>query len=293
MDIATETFDTDLDKIYIDKVLNNAHLKTAIGRLVEPGVINLITPNWRDVLYNNRVYLNHREGKVTYSNPNMQAANQHIKKYGIIERENKFQVLVVGLFRVAKDEHSGHLLIQEHCSPLTEIGKVMCPDKNIRFCSNCKFYMVSCNGICPSCRHPDNNDHIPKDNIWCASETKAFTFKGMERATRSYCGAVFREPTIVILRMEINMKYYFSNCSKIGGSIKSMIFVQENLLREKEEITGFLSLSSNFVPETFSMIDEIESDDNNDEGILACPIGVTIKREPEETIEIESKKIKI
>lgn len=288
--MTSETSDTDLDNIYINKVLNNAHLKTAISRLIEPGVINLITPNWRDVLYNNRVYLNHKEGRVSFSNPNMQTAtNQHIKKYGIIDRENKFQVLVVGLFRVFKNEQGGHLLVQDHCSPLSEIGKVMCPDEKITFCSNCKYYMMSCNGICPSCRHPDSKDCIPQDNIWCASETKVFTLKGLERATREYCAAVFRNSTIVIMRMEINMKYYFSHCSKIGGLIKSMIFVQENLLREKEEITGFLSLSNNFVPETFTMIDEMENNNNDDEGILACPTGVTPKREREieATFEIE------
>lgn len=259
------------DNLYIDKVLSNERLKAAIDRQAEPGVINLIQSNWRDILYNNPVFQKHKDLKVKYYSPVGGHQQQHLKKHFISEREDKFQILVVGMFKVVKTENDDHVIFLDDCKPIIEIGNVMCHDAKDGMLKNCQFYMPACNGLCPQCR----SHTIPTDNKWCASETKVLTLDGLQIADRFYCASVFRGSSIAIVRLEIAMKYYFGSNAKIGGNIKSIIFVQDSLLKKPEEITGFLNVNTNFVPK--------------DEQ-YGLPLGLTLPPEEKEEYSISAVK---
>lgn len=283
----------DLNEILIKKISNNTELFKSINReQEEPGVINLITPSWKSVLENNSVYLRHKDNKVPYANQiNKSTESSHINKYIIIGREDRFQLLVVGYFRVelSKSKDPYHTLTVDNCKPLDFIGNLMCQEQpKATYATNSKFFMLTCNGDCPKCRkYKIQNVRIPKDNQWCLTATKVFTSKGIELGTREYCAAVFNRPTIAIVRLEVNMKYFYNNgnSSKIGGIVKSVLFVQESLLQNDEDIKGILTLNDNDLPDSF--LNEEEEED-----LIAIPIGANIKREAEEEYEIESKKIK-
>lgn len=272
--IAIPSVNDDRDIARITQVLNNENLKTSVTRLTTPGVINLITPNWRDVLYNNAVFQRHRDLKVEYVTAN--TGQSHLKRQNIYNIDDKFQILVVGLFKVIKSQNR-HQIAMVDCKPLLEIAKVMCIDTDKILHNHLKFFMKSCNGICPSCRMETTK--IPEDNIWCASETKVFTPEGLNKSSREYCAAVFNSQSLAIVRLEIDVKFSFSNFVKIGGNIKSIIFIQENLLLDDEEIVGFLNLSTNFVPQV------------QDADVYAIPNGFEMK--PEDEYEVSTKKIKL
>lgn len=293
----SEPVEQDLNDILIQKISSNEELfKSIVREQSEPGVINLISPSWKNILDNNCVFLRHKEDKVKYSDPIKSPESSHLMKYSIIGQEDKLQLLLVGYFRVelSKSKEPYHTLTVDNCKPLDYVGKVMCQKQpNATYASNSKFFVTTCNGDCPNCRkYKLKYANVPKDNKWCLTSTKVFTSKGIELGTKEYCAAVFHRPTIAIVRLEINMKYFYNNgnSSKIGGVVKSVLFVQESLLRDDEDIKGILTLNddASYVPESFLSNEQAAEDEN----LFAIPKGAVVKHEAEDEFQVESKKIK-
>ncbi|GFT61740.1 uncharacterized protein TNCV_2563721 [Trichonephila clavipes] len=222
----------------IEKVLSNKILKDAIQDLCEPGVMNLIDPNWELILQNSLVYQKHENENVFGKGYNSAGAKIPITKYYIMDTDNNFDILVVGEFRITKDDS-----IQKHkCKPLDKIEYIMCKEK----CPPSTFFMESCNGICPECRKFKNIEN----NKWCMMETKCFTRTGLYSASKEYFKNIFNNSeALAIARIRINMKYQFMNNVKIGGKIKSIIFIKDNLLRNTNDMSQVLTLDkSHCVP---------------------------------------------
>lgn len=232
-----------IDQVIINKVLSNSILKKKVDNLNEPGIINLIDPEWSSILNNNPIYQMYKNDAVEYVTKN--DTSKHYTLHYIKNRENYFQILVAGYFSVVPVSPkctSGAIQVRS-CKAITEIGNVMSGEH--QFCEYCKFFVDNCKGICPSCRAAD----IPLDNIWCIQNTQVFTKKGIAFAHRKYLEAIFRSSSLAIALIQINTKFNFSNFCKLGGNIKSIIFIQESLLRPDENIQEILTLDSNFVPQ--------------------------------------------
>ncbi|GBM91818.1 hypothetical protein AVEN_15697-1 [Araneus ventricosus] len=297
-----DNIEASLDQNIIRKVLNNPILKAAVDNYCEPGVINLIGPEWKTKLENNFIYQKHKEGSVKYSTnlSNQNNAKSYLSKRNIINKEDCFEILVTGYFKVLTNSPPlnspptnstpDSVIVSTYCKPIKEIGNVMCKQE---FLQNCKFYMQSCGGICPSSREVD----LPPDNMWSIKDTKVYTPKGIVNATRSYVQTVFQNPNIGIARISITMKYYFGNNSKIGGTVRSMIFIQENLLRSEETIKEILTLdTAHFVPnclpeckESIPKKEIIEEEKNY--CILAAPQRFAKKQKIAEDFEIKESSL--
>lgn len=273
----------DLNKIFIDTVLNDDTLKTASDELCEPGCCNLITHDWQEKLHNNPIFVRHRDSDIKYYTPQPSipnAAGKHLRNMYIADRENKFQLLVVGTFRVVDNKKGGHCIQLDYSKPIEEVANVMIKDENIVRYNNCKFYMVSCSGLCRVCYEKDDSE----DKSWCIGETKILTPNGFQLVPRSYCASLFKYAVIAIVRLEIDMKYYFGTGAKVGGKVKSIIFVPHGMLRKKENITDVLSLSK--YPK------EIPNVEPQEDVPLAIPRGIVHDREEETECDVEYKKIK-
>ncbi|GFQ81311.1 uncharacterized protein TNCT_171301 [Trichonephila clavata] len=199
--------------------------------------MNLIDTNWREILQNSTLYKKHENENLFGDGYNSVGTKIAITKQYIQDAENCFDVLVVGYFKNTKE----NTIKQSQCKPLEEIGKVLCK----KSCLPSNFFMESCHGMCPSCRKFD----ALRDNKWCLKDTKVFTPEGIKSASKDYIQAIFKTPSLAIVRVCINMKYNFSSFIKIGGRIKSIIFIKENLLRDSDDMSEVLTLEkSHCVP---------------------------------------------
>ncbi|GFQ95474.1 uncharacterized protein TNCT_171681 [Trichonephila clavata] len=149
-----------MDIEIINKVLSNRILSDAIQNLCEPGVMNLIDTNWREILQNSTLYKKHENENLFGDGYNSVGTKIAITKQYIQDAENCFDVLVVGYFKNTKE----NTIKQSQCKPLEEIGKVLCK----KSCLPSNIFMESCHGMCPSCRKFD----ALRDNKWCLKDTK-------------------------------------------------------------------------------------------------------------------------
>lgn len=245
----------------INKVLDDKILSGAVNKIVEPGVLNLITPDWKAVLQNDVIFQNHKDKKVEFSNP---IKVQHITKSSIIKSENNFDIAFVADVKV--DSTNGSIVIQ-FSPPIVEIGKVMCEKE---FMQNCRFFLPICKGLCPACRSIKG---LKPGNDWCTQATFTYTPDGISIGTQRYLTTMFRSPTLAILRVNINMRYNFGANSKIGGKINTIIFIQENLMKPK------------FGTEIVDVEDKINPPT---EAVFGIPYGMTMDTEPEEEYDVEA-----
>ncbi|GFT17249.1 uncharacterized protein NPIL_619791 [Nephila pilipes] len=251
-----------MDNHIIHKVLSNKILKDAIENLCEPGVLNLIDEKWMDILKNSPVWQKHETvnafGRV-YVTTDAETKIPISKQY-VLNSEDNFDVLVVGYFKTIATNNA---VKQSYCKPLDEIGNLLCKNK----CLPSNFFINSCNGICPSCRKFDTL----RNNKWCLKDTKVYTPEGIKNASKSYIQTIFKTSDLAIARLVINMKYTFNNYYKIGGRVKSIVFIQESLLREdSEEMREVLTTeNAHFVPTQLPEVDVLTQRAEN--SVLAIP----------------------
>lgn len=230
----------------IDRVSKHPTLENWITQKVtnNPKIINLITNNWYSVLENNPTFQEYMNGKVNFFKYDSKA-NKNLVNYRVQSYTNNLSVMVVGTFKIIEDEHNNNFRVKLiDCVPLECIAEIMCMKLDRKVLPNAKFFIKTCNNCCIKCR----KNEVSRDNIWCIQRTMVYDDEKLHYAERKYCTSLYANETKAIIHLEINAAYTFPEGCKIGGSVDSIVFIENIFDVDNKEIQGFLKTDENCLP---------------------------------------------
>lgn len=231
----------------IERVSKHKNLENWINQKVtnNPKIINLITNNWHSVLENNPTFQEYMNGKVEYFKYDSKI-NKNVVNYRVQSYTNNISVMVVGTFKIIQDEHNNNnfRINLIDCIPLDCIGEIMCIKLEKKLLPNAKFFIKTCNGCCIKCR----KYNVASDNIWCIQRTMVYDNVDLHYAERKYCTSLYSNETKAIIHLEINSAYTFGDKCKIGGTVESIVFIDNIFDVDSKDIQGFLKTDENYMP---------------------------------------------
>lgn len=240
---------TKLENWINDKVTNN------------PKIINLINNNWHKVLENNPTFQEYMNGNVDFFKYDSKV-NKNLCNYRVQSYTNNISVIVVGTFKIIEDEinHNFRLKLLE-CIPLQCIAEIMCIKLEKNVLPNAKFFIKTCNGCCIKCR----KNNVASDNIWCIQRTMVYDDEDLHYAERKYCTSLYSNETKAIIHLEINSAYTFGDGCKIGGTVESIVFIENIFNVDNKNIQGCLKTDEHYVPRQENEDDDIQGELKTDE----------------------------
>lgn len=230
----------------IDRVSKHPTLENWINQKVtnNPKIINLITNNWHSVLENNPTFQEYINEKVNFFKYDSKV-NKNLLIYRIQSYIHNLNVMVVGTFKIIEDEHNNFRLKLVECVPLECIGEIMCMKLDKKVLSNAKFFIKTCNNCCITCR----KNEVSRENTWCIQRTMVYDDEKLHYAERKYCTSLYANETKAIIHLEINAAYAFPEGCKIGGTVESIVFIENIFDVGNKDIQGFLKTDENCVPQ--------------------------------------------
>lgn len=296
----------------VEKVLQQELLNNYINNKIknDPRLINLVTKDWISVFKNNPTlqhYINGNEKFHKYDSPR----NKAITIHKVLEYSKNINVIVIGTFKLVADNENSIKLKLIDCGPLQCVAEIMCLSLDKTVLHNALFYINGCKGCCRICREYKETE----DNGWCLQCCMVFNNDKLQFATRKFCENLYTNETKVLLHLEINTAYTFSNNCKIGGNVKSMVFI-EDIFNDGEtnNVCGVLKMDENFLPNEEKNLEELlfeednklplEEDNNNgkndakrmkyhtvsDNAILGIPKGLNFNKPAEKKFEVIEDK---
>lgn len=277
-DISSEYYST-----LIHKVSEHLVLTEWIQKKIKdnPRIINLTSKDWKEKLKNNPIFQEYMNGTVMYLKHENKTKKQ-ISNLRIIDYAKYINVLAVGSFKILKLDETIRSSRLKHIEslPIQLIGEIMSLNFKKNILHNCAFFFSGCKGLCLTCR-----DHsAPKDNVWCIQDAIVYREGSLKYASRQYCECLFDKPSKAIVHLEINIAFLFGDYCKIGGHVKSIIFIDDifndvndhivgvlnrGLSKEGEEIEeeGYTNNLKRKIEETANNSMHIEKDLKNDESV--------------------------
>lgn len=204
----------------------------------DPRIINTISTDWKSILNNNPIFQEYINGTVDYLKYESKA-NKAINNFRVRDYSKNINILVLGSFRVSKeseDSNGKSKLKLVESVPLQFVGDVMALNFKKSILHNPSFYFNGCKGLCLKCR----NYKVPDDNVWCIQEAIVYRGGQLQYALREYCDSSFDNPSKAILHLEIHMGCTFGEKCKIGGTVKTVIFIDEIFNDANDSIAGIL-----------------------------------------------------
>lgn len=232
----------------VERILQHPVLENWIKQKVtsNPKIINLITKDWLAVLENNltiQEYLNRKVEFFKYDSK----FNKNICNYRVQTHANNISLIAVGIFKIAEDKENANnfKLKMIECIPVQCIGEIMCLKVEKKVLHNAKFYIRTCNGFCIKCR----KYNVASDNIWCIQRSLVYENEKIQYAERKYCTSLYSSEFRAIVHLEINSAYNWADGCKIGGTLESMVFI-ENIFdfHDTKNVQRLLKADENFVP---------------------------------------------
>lgn len=222
---------------FIERVYSNSVLKKAVEEMCEgTGALNLVDPEWKNLLQNNELYQKYRARKIKFSKGKT-SKQEKIHVRNVIGMNNCFNVVVVGYWTLdCTKEKADTSFICRLCSPLTEIGNCMSEHDHMKYSDNCRLFVEKCDpGFCVSCKNAAKKLQVfdPK-NDWCIVKTKVFNGACIKHVFKTSVEHVFGAGCCMgIFNVLITSRYtYGEENYKIGGTIRDMILFKESSLNE-------------------------------------------------------------
>lgn len=210
--------------------------------------LNLIDPNWKNLLHQHETFKRHSDKLVKYSKGHSCSFDKAYVR-SIISSNNHFNVIIAGSFQIVTAKNSnGECLDQENCSfatrqcdPLTEIALAMKENPQQKLNDGARLFVSECNPMmCESCErnHSDYKVPIARKN-WCVRTTRVYNGKQLNNEFKSRLLPTLLDlgSTLAIFNVQISSRTTFGDeMYKIGGQVKEMIIFQESALIPCENI---------------------------------------------------------
>lgn len=262
----------------------------------DPRIMNTIASDWKTMLLNHPIFQEYVNGTVDYLKYESKA-NKAINNFRVRDYSKNINILVLGSFRVSNENGSdlnkqSKLKLVESV-PLQFIGDVMALNFKKSILHNPAFYFNGCKGLCLKCR----NYNVPDDNVWCIQEAIVYRGGHLQYALREYCASLFDTPSKAILHLEIHMGCTFGDKCKIGGTVKTVIFIDEIFNEANDSIVGILKkdMSTDDLKRKIEETDDLneETVKNSRDSILSTPKGdlneETVKNSHDSILSIPKK----
>lgn len=232
----------------MELLLENDVLMTAAEKMStsEPGLLNLVRSDWRNVLENNPTFQTFKESaSEAYYSPIENKSGEQQR----VSVSNIMNVLVMGKWILYVDPKKGYeILIASECEPLEELMRTMLSDvdkEKYKF-SDASFFVETCNPIfCRWCRSAREklklSPHSDKRE-WCILKTRVYDGDKIKNVFKSSIENNFRgQPFYGILNLQLNSRSFYQDkygieCCRIGGTCKNMILFKETCLVVNPEL---------------------------------------------------------
>jgi hypothetical protein len=197
--------------------------------------VNLICPDWLNVLKEYPVYQKHVNRKAKYGKGKSCAKE---KAYVRTIIDGQFNVIVAGEFSLVRgtEDEDEYSIVARSCEPLREIGLVMQDNPEWKLHDGGRYFVKTCEPrYCYFCKeeHKNRDIQLPRKNNWCVQSVRVFDGKFLfqECTTPLRDSLLEMKSFFAVFYMQISSRTTFGdNSYKIGGLIKEMIVFQENVL---------------------------------------------------------------
>lgn len=225
---------------FIEQILKCDPLKEVIRSLQDrTGAMNLIVPNWREVLTKSPVYQRHREKSVQYTRGRPMAGSP-VTVRTIIAPENQYNVVIAGVWSLSQLENMDYSVVCRQCDPLRQIGLSMQEGPHQNLHDGGRFFVNVCDPkYCHHCLAAHERYKMPlASKNWCVLSTRTFDGKNLKNEfTKSLQESMKRIGTFMaIFHMRVLSRTTYEGGYKIGGQIKEMIVFQQSSLMQVEQL---------------------------------------------------------
>lgn len=203
----------------------------------DPRCINSISDDWKSVLMNNPIFQSYVNEDISYFKYESKQ-KKAICNYKIRDYSKTINVLAIGIFKISKEDSE----LNKPCKlklvesvPIQIIGDVVSLHLKKSILHNPAFFFKRCKGLCLECRRY----HVPDDNFLCIQDAIVYRGDQLQYAFREYCECLFDTPSKAIVHLEINGAYTFGENCKIGGIVKTVIFI-DDIFKDNERVVGVL-----------------------------------------------------
>ena len=220
----------------VRKILNKSKLKSLVDEMVETGgaVLNLVSPEWENILSNSEIYKLHSEKKVNFSK--IKGCDPNFEVYTINNMDHYYRVVVAGCwkFNVLVNKGRGNIIsvVCQASLPLVRIGQSMAMHNQQIFVDNCRFFPALCvTELCSQCSKYKNKNEQRKS--WCILNTKVFDGERVFSILQEHILEAFGPSKFygVMLVDICSRTTYGENRYKIGGSCREFVAFNESALK--------------------------------------------------------------
>ena len=196
--------------------------------------LNLVTPEWKTILENSKVYETHSNRKAKYLKGRLVAKEKAYNKR--LKNPNDFyNIIVAGEWSLSKSEDNDYSIVSRSCEPLQFIANSMKETSDSNLHDGGRFFIRECTvQFCDDCKQNHEKFQVPfVTKNWCVKSLRIFngnnimhSFAYVLQKMLSKMGSFFG-----ILRMQITSRTTFGDdCYKIGGTIEELIVFQHTVL---------------------------------------------------------------
>lgn len=246
------------DSEFLTKILECPKLADAVKDLASrSGAINLVTPDWKNVLESTDLYTRHRSHKVRFSK-GRDVRDKSVNVKTVIGTHNHYNVLVAGYWSLSLSTEgsanggSNPSFVCRLCAPLVSIGESMKESDQWKLQDNCRLFVETCNPVmCIECFKYRDLLLTTPDNNWCIRTTRVFNGETIKNTTRTVIEQTFalQGGFMGVLNLSLNSRLSFGdNLFKIGGVVKEMLLFKETSIYPRVEIDFDLPLPQTNIP---------------------------------------------
>lgn len=248
----------------VNNILSKKVLSEALNNLqsrVES--LNLITPEWKTVLENSKMYQTHSNGKAKYHKGHL-VCNEKAYTRCLKNPNDYYNIIIAGEWTLQKSEDNEFSIVSRTCEPLHLIANSMRENLDSNLHDGGRFFIRECNiPFCDDCKKYHEKFKVPFVNKnWCVKSLRIFngttilySFTHIIQQMLTKMGSFMG-----IFRMLITSRTtYGDNYYKIGGIIEELIVFQHTVLLPFD-----LNLeASNMLPCTEYLVEEENGSEND------------------------------
>lgn len=253
----------DYEKL-IRRILEIPVLKESIDNMMAQGnyVVNLVRPDWLQVLQNNPTYQDYLSKRIRFSRL---LVKPHFKLQRVSNKSSIMTFIVAGEWYLTSHDETRATILSRNCPILIKIAEAFIADQEPipSLVESGRFFPDICNPtICKSCqnaREKCNLKHMSSENQWCILKTKFFDGERVKNAFKYQILRDFRGSSFLgIMLLEVNTRYFFESGQeqfyKISGSCKDMIVFKETCISPEQNCELDL-----LVPDSIPPIEEVNA----------------------------------
>lgn len=266
----------------VQKILQVPSLTKQVESLAaDQDALNLITKDWKKVLVNHKPFQDFQNKTSRMFQRKYKPLNSMFSVQNLQEDAAPLSVIVAGHCRMYKpykeknDLFSGKQplsVVMSESNVMDMMIKAITNDLDPKYTfvnPTCKLNLKTCSMFCQYCskaREEMTAYGIPMSTQYlqpCISDTLVFDGQSIANRFGSQIMNSFSGEFISIIKMELNVRYFYSNkgkeCVRVGGSIEKMICFPESNLKEVKIELGNLNAIATTNSDTFDDVAEKRS----------------------------------